>query len=126
MELPAEYNELANKGISQEELLDKFKLQLEKDLNMSHTAFHVGALNDLSLNALTHQLSEALQRMPQGSFQELLYRVDLNEHQLFAKTKENKETNPHEVIAQQIIKRVLQKVIFKLIYSKDHDNTKRP
>ncbi|MCE3227735.1 MAG: hypothetical protein K0S32_2286 [Bacteroidetes bacterium] len=112
--------ELRKTGLSAEELLIKFKEQLLRDFEMSGAIEYLEPLED-SFDHIQHNLIQALDRVSSSGYsklQQLLYRIDISEKQLHEAMNENGNKTRHEILATLIIKRVLQKVILKVIYSK--------
>ena len=107
-----------NHFLGTESLFDLFKAQLKKDFEGAGLS---GTFTD-SLPDQFDQLKTSMMRQIEPLSQashlpSLLYRVDISEIQL----KNYKQTSPHipfeELVAELIIKRVLQKVILKKKFS---------
>jgi hypothetical protein len=109
--------------LSRQELFDAFKIQLQKDFNQSN--FHAEFIERLepNYNHILETISEELQRknVSNTSLMSLLYRIDISEAQLKRYLQENKDENYFTVVAELIIKRVLQKVVIKRYY-KSNEN----
>lgn len=108
------YNSLAT-----ENLFDLFKSQLKKDFETC--AINTDFISDLPQQydllklAIIQELTPLLNN--NSTLQNLLYRIDVSELQIknYAQTKSNISFN--EILAELIIKRILQKVILKKKFS---------
>ena len=105
--------------ISQKELFEAFRVQLAKDFEQCNlpAEFVPGLKPDY--NSILERITYELQRHEKKSdfnIMNLLYRVDISEAQLSRYLHENKGVNHLTVIAELIIKRVLQKVVMKRHY----------
>src|SRR5688500_14527192 len=110
-------NELEiNNQLLKENLFDLFKLQLQKDFQGS------GLSSDFAINlpsdflAMKTVIMKELEQVMAGnlsSLQALLYRVDISESQLQSYRKKDSTRFYPDLLAELIIKRVLQKVILK-------------
>ncbi len=113
-------NELQKLGLSAEELQEKFKVQLLKDFATCNVEEYLQPITDFSLEAVQLNISAALQQILDKSFsnyQQLLYIIDISERHLKEKTKEQTDRSNNDVLADLIIKRILQKIVLKKIYS---------
>lgn len=110
---------------TQQELFDAFKTQLAKDfLQSNFTTDFVGKLEPDYEN-IQKKISEELQRsesLTDANIMSLLNRIDISEVQLKRYLNENKNEGYFHVMAELIIKRVLQKVVIKHYYK----NTENP
>ncbi len=107
-------------SLSKLDLFEKFKTQLNRD-------FELCGLLDYSpklvSNHIEHVLDEVLnaviliEKKDTSSIQNLLYRIDITENQIKREFHDNSEKNFQQILAQLIIKRVLQKIILKQKYS---------
>ena len=107
--------------ISQEELIEKFKTQLVKDFEMSDVLNHLDPITDFNYESIHHHIAKALKTIDAKYFsryQHLLYRIDISEKQLNAELKAQPEGEHYSILADLIIKRILQKIILKIQYSK--------
>jgi hypothetical protein len=110
-----------NNYLLKENLFDLFKAQLKKDFESSgiNGDFTDGLSTDFQ--ALKDAVITALWPLLRGSssgLSALLYRIDINEHQLNNYQQEHSSMQFQEVLAELIIKRILQKVILKKTFSK--------
>lgn len=112
--LPTVKNQLSSKG-----LFDAFKTQLAKDFEQSNfPADFVEALEP-DYQSIHEKLALELQRNEKRTdfnIMNLLYRIDISETQLKRYLNEYKNESHFNVIAELIIKRVLQKVVIKQHY----------
>ncbi|MBA3663609.1 MAG: hypothetical protein H0W61_05305 [Bacteroidetes bacterium] len=113
--------ELEKSGLSREVLLQKFREQLLRDFEMCNVHSYLQPFSELTYPLIHANLSQAIEKIiSAGSsfYQQLLYRIDISEKQLAEGLHENMGVKENEVVASLIIKRILQKVILKVIYSK--------
>ena len=105
--------------LSSRDLFDAFKTQLAKDFEHSNfPADFIGALEP-DYNGIHEKIVFELQRngeKPESNLMQLLYRIDIGEAQLKKQFNGDKTGNPLNVIADLIIKRLLQKVVLKHFY----------
>lgn len=103
-----------NTGISKPELFEKFKLQLQKDLEYCglNGQFVKGLIPDYQLIVVTICTELETIAKISGKLSELLYRIDISEAQI-KKASAVTSNSFHEVVAELIVKRELQKIIIK-------------
>ncbi|MDX2173579.1 MAG: hypothetical protein SFY56_10680 [Bacteroidota bacterium] len=112
--------ELEKIGVSQLELLQKFNEQLIKDFERGGVEHYLKPLSSFDYATIHEEISKTLSDIltkESGKYQQLLYLIDIPEKDY------NLALNKHEDIKMQsitdlIIKRILQKVVLKLMYSK--------
>lgn len=112
--------ELQKYGITQQMLLEKFYAQLRKDFEMSGLESYFSMPEEASLDSMKFSLSGILSKISSSSpskLQELIYRVDIPDKQ-YSEALKNAAAPAMEVLAELLIKRILQKVILKIVYSK--------
>ena len=103
------------------DLLEKVVDQIQKDFNWF--SFEIVFNNNSELSAyqqLYNQILPIVDEMLNDDYPKLLamlYRIDLDENFLNRKLKETPNADTDEVISDLIIKRELQKIIIKDIYS---------
>lgn len=105
--------------LSSKVLFDAFKSQLVKDFEQSN--FPTGFVESLEpdYTRIHEKIVHELQRNENRSdskVMNLLYRIDISEIQLKKYLNEHKGEAYFKVIAELIIKRVLQKVVIKQYY----------
>ncbi len=113
------HTDLVKLGITKETLLQKFKIQLQREFELCDVSSYLFMI-DFDLVQLQQSIAEALQVITNKEnykYQLLLYRIDISESQLNQATLNHTSENYFSIIAELIIKRVLQKVILKLKYS---------
>lgn len=105
--------------LSSEDLFRAFKQQLAKDFEQSN--FPVDFIQDLvpdygSIHeAIVRELVRSQSKLD-STIMQLLYRIDISEAQLKRYLNENKSESYFNVVAELIIKRVLQKVVIRQHY----------
>ena len=109
------------KDLQKPDLFEKFKTQLYRDFELcgfSDVAPH------LTSNNIEHVFQEVLkslmiiEKKDSSSIQNLLYRIDVTEIQIKKEASIHLEKTFQQILAELIIKRILQKVILKEQYSK--------
>jgi hypothetical protein len=118
--LPSINNQLTSK-----DLFVAFKMQLAKDFEQSE--FHVDFIEALEpdYSSIHEKIVFELMRneiKTNSNLMRLLNRIDISEVQLKKYLNKNKNENRLSVIAELIIKRVLQKVVIKQHY-KNNENS---
>jgi hypothetical protein len=105
--------------LSSSELFDAFKRQLAKDFEQSNFPTDFVGVLDSDYTTIHAAIMQELQRSEKKAdfnVMNLLYRIDISEAQLQRYLNENKDENYTNVIAELIIKRVLQKVVIRQYY----------
>jgi uncharacterized membrane-anchored protein YhcB (DUF1043 family) len=113
-QLPDIKNQLSSK-----DLFDAFKRQLVKDFEQSNFPASFVAALEPDYNSIHEKIATELQRNENKAdfnLMNLLYRIDISEAQLKRYLNESKNDHYFNVIAELIIKRVLQKVVIKQYY----------
>jgi hypothetical protein len=111
--------------LKRKDLFDAFKTQLAKDFEQSN--FPADFVDSLEPDyvSLHEKIAFELQRNEKRTdfnLMQLLYRIDISETQLNRYFNVYKSENHLNVIAELIIKRVLQKVVIKQYY-KDKESS---
>lgn len=99
-------------------LYSDFIAQLNRDISRAGVALHVADFPVLSLNEVVKEIELALRLSIQKShlsIQQLLYVIDIDENQ--SKQLSMTAEDPVQAIALLIVKRILQKVITRKLYS---------
>jgi hypothetical protein len=112
--LPDIQNQLSSQG-----LFDAFKKQLAKDFEQSNFPSGFVSALEPDYNSIHKKIAQELQRHEKKSdftIMNLLYRIDISEAQLKRYLNKNKDKSHFNVIAELIIKRVLQKVVIRQMY----------
>lgn len=103
------------------DLFEKFKIQLTRDFELCGFA---DIAPKLISNNLEHVFQEVLksvmiiEKKDSASLQNLLYRIDVTELQIKKEAANHSDKNFQQILAELIVKRILQKVILKQQYSK--------
>ncbi|HRG00312.1 MAG: hypothetical protein U0W65_14045 [Bacteroidia bacterium] len=103
------------------DLFEKFKVQLSRDFELCGFS---DVTPKLISNNLEHVFQEVLksvmiiEKKDSASIQNLLYRIDVTELQIKKEAANHPDKNFQQILAELIVKRILQKVILKQQYSK--------
>lgn len=103
------------------DLFEKFKTQLHRDFELCGFADEAPQLKS---NNLEHVFQEVLksvmiiEKKDSAFLQNLLYRIDVTELQIKKEAVNHPDKNFQQILAELIVKRILQKVILKQQYSK--------
>jgi hypothetical protein len=111
--------------LSSKELFEAFKTQLARDLEQSNFPSDFVAALEPDYQRILEKIAAELQcneRRADFNLMNLLYRVDISESQLKRYLGESNGENQYQVIAELIIKRVLQKAVIKRYY-KDNEGS---
>lgn len=110
-----------NVGLTKPDLFEKFKIQIKKDFENCglNTGFCEQLVQDYnSVVALLEKEIVHICKSYSLKLNELLYRIDISEHQIKKLSRLNSDKSINEIIAELIIKRELQKVVFKEYFKK--------
>ena len=121
--LPDIRNQLSSKT-----LFNAFTKQLEKDFAQSNIPADFVATLAPGYDGILRTIASELRRNEKRtdfSLMQLLYRIDISETQLKRYLSKDKDKSHFDVIAELIIKRVLQKVVVKQLY-KNQGNSNEP
>ncbi len=111
--------------LSSKDLFNAFKVQLIRDFEKSNFPTEFVATLEPNYAVILEKITEELHRSekrPGFTIMQLLYRIDISEAQLRKYLNEKGNENHFTVIAELIIKRVLQKVVTKQYY-RNNENT---
>jgi len=97
-------------------LFEAFKKQLAKDFEQSSFAVEVIASLEPDYAHIHRKLVLELERSQKNNMMKLLNRIDISEAQLKKYVNKQKEESRLSVMAELIIKRVLQKVVIRQFY----------
>lgn len=106
------------------DLFAAFKLQLSKDFQQSNFSAAFVEQLEPDYNTIINKIAFELQRnesRADSSLMQLLYRVDISEAQLKRYLNKRENENYFAVLAEVIVKRVLQKVVIKQYYKNKED-----
>ncbi|PBQ30394.1 hypothetical protein CNR22_00985 [Sphingobacteriaceae bacterium] len=109
-----------NKQLLKEDFFELFKVQLKKDFEGSGLNGDFAETLPPAFESLKEKIHHELVRLSQrnaSALPGLLYRIDISDFQLRRYQQENKTMDFEEVLAELIIKRVLQKVILRKKFS---------
>jgi hypothetical protein len=107
--------------VSQQELIEKFNTQLLKDFEMSDVAAYLEPIVVFEYDEIHSNIMNALKKIDNKDFskyQHLLYRIDISEKTVELELKSKPDSERYAILADLIIKRILQKVILKIQFSK--------
>jgi hypothetical protein len=120
MELPEISNtELANL-VNKKEIVQELVNQLKKDLGMFGIEMEVSQNDSITYNQLHTALVQKLETLFQtdnSRIYAILYRVDISEKDLESAGLDLPNYNFLEIVANQIIKRELKKVLIRKFYN---------
>ena len=100
--------------ISQQELIEKFNIQLLKDFEMSNLSDYLKPIVVFEYDEIHSNIMNALKKIDNKDFSKyrhLLYRIDISEKTVELELKLKPDSEHYAVLADLIIKRILQKVI---------------
>lgn len=103
------------------DLFEKFKIQLHRDFELCGLADEAPKINSNNLEHVFQEVMNAvlvIEKKDSSSIQNLLYRIDVTELQIKKEASLHPEKNFQQILAELIVKRILQKVILKQQYSK--------
>lgn len=110
--------------LSSNELFEAFKMQLAKDFKQSNFPADFVAELEPDYTSIHEKIALELQhneKRADFNLMHLLYRIDISEAQLKSYLNEDKHESYFNVLAELIIKRVLQKVVVKQYYKKNEN-----
>jgi molybdopterin-guanine dinucleotide biosynthesis protein A len=105
---------------TRKEVLEKLIRQINKDLEINVTIEWEEQGIDLyqSIIDKVAPVIEKLIRQGNGRVEQLLYKIDVSEKKVKETFNSTLETDPTVIFTQLIIERELQKVVFRMVYSK--------
>lgn len=95
--------------------------QIKKDFSFFSLKITFSGNKNEAYSELFDQIYPHLKKLMDTNYEKffsLLYRIDLNEKQIHKVQTDNKNEEPAKIISDLIIKRCLQKVILRKLYSK--------
>jgi hypothetical protein len=99
------------------EWFDKFKAQVRKDYELAGVSQHLPFLETHSLEELLESFHQSVLTLETGnSLKNLLYRIDLTEAQIKQAAQKQPTVPLQPLLAELMIKRILQKVVLKELY----------
>ena len=105
--------------ISRKDLFDAFKQQLAKDFEQCNCSSQFVQALQPDFDSIRGVIQTELKRNETRSdfdLMQLLYRIDIDESRLKKYLAENNPESYYHIIAEQIIKRILQKVVIRKFY----------
>ncbi|MDF2447840.1 MAG: hypothetical protein K0R26_344 [Bacteroidota bacterium] len=112
--LPAILSSLQKPG-----LFEKFKQQVYRDFELAGVLEALPLIESNGLEQLNDAFLNAIVKLEMGnSLKNLLYRIDITEVQIKKASQSDPESSVQQVLAELMIKRILQKVVLKEMYSK--------
>jgi hypothetical protein len=106
-------------SLEKQSLFDKFKIQTHKDYEISGVLEHMPIITSNNLNKLKDEFYNSVLKLElSDALKNLLYRIDITELQIKQSCVKNPETPLQHILAELMIKRILQKVVLKELYSK--------
>ena len=101
------------------ERFEKFKQQTLKDFELAGAMTHLPNLDTSDLAELQNSFYLSVLKLSnENALKNLLYRIDITELQINKAKQKEPQLPLQQIIAQLMIKRILQKVILKELYSK--------
>lgn len=113
--------------LNSKELFEAFKTQLKKDFDECGCNSDFVDSMEPEFDEMKQTLIQVIKQNEKRShfnLQQLLYRIDINEKRLSPELSENKTEDYIAVVAELIIKRILQKIVLKKHFS-SNENQKR-
>jgi len=99
-------------------LFEKFKIQTHKDYEISGVLDYMPIITSNNLNKLKDAFCHSILKLElSDALKNLLYRIDITELQIKEACVKNPETPLQQILAELMIKRILQKVVLKELYS---------
>ncbi len=99
------------------EWLEKFKAQVYKDFELAGVIQYLPFMETKTLEELQQSFYQSVLKLETGhSLKNLLYRIDLTEKQIATAAREQPGKPLQLVLAELMIKRILQKVVLKELY----------
>jgi hypothetical protein len=99
------------------EWFDKFKAQVRKDYELAGVLQHLPFLETHSLEELQASFHQSVLKLETGnSLKNLLYRIDITEAQIKQAVQKQPAVPLQQLLAELMIKRILQKIVLKELY----------
>lgn len=100
-------------------LFEKFKAQVHRDFELAGVAEFLPVIGSNNLSHLKEVFFDSVLKLEMGNaLKNLLYRIDITELQIKQASQKAPETPLQQLLAELMIKRILQKVVLKEMYSK--------
>ena len=106
-------------SLQKPDLFEKFKAQTYKDFELAGVLEYLPNLESSNLEQLQNEFFNAVLKLEiTNALKILLYRIDITELQIKQASQKNLEIPLQQVLAELMIKRILQKIVLKELYSK--------
>ncbi|MES2565431.1 MAG: hypothetical protein V4565_01110 [Bacteroidota bacterium] len=100
-------------------LFEKFKVQVYKDFELAGAMEFLPVIESNHLDHLKEVFFNSIIMLEVGNaLKNLLYRIDINELQIKQAQIKDPSLSLQQLLAELMIKRILQKVVLKELYSK--------
>lgn len=107
------------RDLAKPDLFQKFKTQVYKDFELSGVLEYLPDLDSNNLNQLKQEFLNSIMKLEMSNaLKNLLYRIDITELQIKQASQKNEQLPLQQILAELMIKRILQKVVLKDLYSK--------
>ena len=106
-------------ALQKPDLFEKFKAQVYKDFELAGALDYLPIIESNDLGQLQQQFHNSILKLEMSNaLKNLLYRIDITELQIKQASHKNTQTPLQQLLAELMIKRILQKVVLKELYSK--------
>ena len=106
-------------SLQKPDLFEKFKIQVYKDFELAGVLDYMPIIDSNNLTELKDKFNASILKLEiTNALKILLYRIDITELQIKQASQKTPETSLQQVLAELMIKRILQKVVLKELYSK--------
>lgn len=106
-------------SLEKPDLFEKFKTQVYKDYELAGALAYLPVIETNNLAQLKLEFFNSILKLEMtNALKILLYRIDITELQIKQATLKEPQTPLQQLLAELMIKRILQKVVLKDMYSK--------
>lgn len=106
-------------GLQKPGLFEKFKVQVHRDFELAGVTEFLPVIESNNLSHLKEVFFNSILKLEMGNaLKNLLYRIDITELQIKQASQKDPGTPLQRLLAELMIKRILQKVVLKELYSK--------
>jgi hypothetical protein len=106
-------------SLEKPDLFEKFKTQVYKDFELAGVLEYLPAIESNNLSQLKDAFFSSIIKLEiSNALKNLLYRIDITELQIKQASQIHPEIPLQQLLAELMIKRILQKVVLKELYSK--------
>jgi hypothetical protein len=106
-------------SLQKPDLFEKFKIQTIRDFELSGVQEFLPNMDSNNLDYLNQEFYNSILKLEMSNaLKNLLYRIDITELQIKSAANKNPQTSMQHLLAELMIKRILQKVVLKEMYSK--------